>query len=1603
MKRLISMIMVIVMTLSLCTIPKTDVHAYGVTAAATNDYTTWKQTSSTWGNARPWPRASTPLFGDAGCWITSMAILLRHYNVVTDSNVKTFNPLICNNALMKAGVVDLAGDATGPQNISKAYAGISYAGSKGYSVSNVKNLYNSGYAIIVHETKGHYVAVRSVSGNTITVMDPGSRATTLSNSDSIQYFKVSKQTNVSLNINPTIKKTSMRVGDTCIVGGNVTSNGSAISSVTAGVYRNSNGSSCVNGIQATRNPNSYNYNLSYIDSAIHFEKITEGGTYYFVVKATLQNGTTKTAYKQFSVNGGTCSTPNISFSDVQGGKSLRIAGGGADTIRYSIKKNGKEINSGSASGSYSTTLNSEGTYSVSAYSSRSGYKNSGTRTSNTSIQKVEAPVITQSVTGNHIALNMTSKTSGAIIYYTTSGNTPTTGSNRYNGVVTVDSEKTVKAIAVKNGCINSDVSVSNVKLEEPEAPKGLTLTGESKVGTGEAVSVKWNSNIMASSYVATLYKDGKKVDSMNTTGTSASFILSNAGKYQIKVYAVNFVGNSAESSETVDIEAFAPSTVKFVDWDGKLIKSQEVAYGKDATLPEDLERKGYTFTGWENEDQIKNVKSDLTVTAKYKINIYSVKFYEASGKQVGSTQKVQYQGAATSPESELTDIPKGYIFAGWKVIESDKDSKGDYKAVDSDMKLQAVYYWENDDLPVLGEITSANWNATTGNYNIKVKLTNYPKQDTTALLRVSLMTKDGKMVKSSKEEVEISADKTIEKEVTLKYSGKAKIASAVVLGLDGDNLTGSAYSKEVKKEVTVQSDTVWSEWSDWTTSEQTTSDDTEVEKKTQYRYADKQTTTSSSSSMNGWTQYNSTSSWGNWGNWSGWGTASQTANDYKQVETRKEYRYYCFYCPVCGGREPLQGKSDCGKYTLTSSNWRETWSPVAYKDSKSGTYSYTKAKRYTTSLGDGARWNFSNGNLNSTGVGTKDSDSSAIVIRNAYRYRTRSKNTTYYFYKWNDWSNWGDTEYTSSDSRKVETRTLYRTRKKVPVYSDLAGTEETGTEYKISGKLTSVKADLKGKCATIMVYKGKNTDPKEDQIQYVGQTVIGENNSYSFSVIPKSDPTNISGDYTVCLGLEGSTGLVNVDVIQAPKATYTVKYVDSDGKVLSTQKVKEGDNAEVPESPQKDGQIFIGWNANAMNVQGDLTITAVYAPVQYTVAFVDSVNNTISFDTYKYGEKLTPPNISEVEGREFVGWDAVIDGKDTVKNNMVVNAVYKTQKFKVEFLDDSGKVINTQNVEYGQTAVLPPAIEVSGKQFLGWSTDKEWWNVTSDMQVKPILVYNQSVSAPTYYFEEFDDYVAVYFETETEDVDVYYTTDGTQPDRNSTKYDGEAVIIDNFDIDAESGGNENEVIQHLTANLKAIAVAKDQNDSEVQDIVYEGSRKFTIDDSDQTEPTEPTTTTEVKPTTTEEKPTTTETRPTTTTETKPTTETKNTCEINGHKWSYPWEITKEPTVFATGKREVYCVNCDKKKEQSIAKLKPTIKLSATKKTIKRKKSYTLTISKLARADAVKKVTVNNKKIVKIKKAGKNKYKITAKNKKGKVKITVTLTSKKKATCQIRVK
>ena len=131
-----------------------------------------------------------------------------------------------------------------------------------------------------------------------------------------------------------------------------------------------------------------------------------------------------------------------------------------------------------------------------------------------------------------------------------------------------------------------------------------------------------------------------------------------------------------------------------------------------------------------------------------------------------------------------------------------------------------------------------------------------------------------------------------------------------------------------------------------------------------------------------------------YGSWSSWSLVPSTSSNGQEVQTTTLYRYYYFYCPVCGGREPLQGRSDCHQYNLSLSDGVVGWFTTSYSDAASVPYSYAAYKRYTFALGDGQRWNFSTGNINDHAIGTRDTDSEAEVIRMGYR--TRSVTLNYY-------------------------------------------------------------------------------------------------------------------------------------------------------------------------------------------------------------------------------------------------------------------------------------------------------------------------------------------------------------------------------------------------------------------------------------------------------------------------------------------------------------------------------------------------------------------------------------------------------------------------------
>lgn len=72
---------------------------------------------------------------------------------------------------------------------------------------------------------------------------------------------------------------------------------------------------------------------------------------------------------------------------------------------------------------------------------------------------------------------------------------------------------------------------------------------------------------------------------------------------------------SSETSPSWNLPWEKTYTVTFKDYDGTVLKVQQVKHGKSAAAPADPSREYYTFAGWDKSFQ--RVKSDLIVTATY--------------------------------------------------------------------------------------------------------------------------------------------------------------------------------------------------------------------------------------------------------------------------------------------------------------------------------------------------------------------------------------------------------------------------------------------------------------------------------------------------------------------------------------------------------------------------------------------------------------------------------------------------------------------------------------------------------------------------------------------------------------------------------------------------------------------------------------------------------------------------------------------------------------------------------------------------------------------------------------------------------------------------
>ena len=137
--------------------------------------------------------------------------------------------------------------------------------------------------------------------------------------------------------------------------------------------------------------------------------------------------------------------------------------------------------------------------------------------------------------------------------------------------------------------------------------------------------------------------------------------------------------SKVKNGDTVYVKwAINKYTVTFKDGEKVLETFTNVTHGDTVTAPEVPKKDGKTFIKWDTD--FSKVTSDLTINAVYDVDTFTVTFKD--GEKVLETQTVEYEAAATAPDTARLSPPEGMHFAKW-----DKD----FSKVTESIEVSAVY------------------------------------------------------------------------------------------------------------------------------------------------------------------------------------------------------------------------------------------------------------------------------------------------------------------------------------------------------------------------------------------------------------------------------------------------------------------------------------------------------------------------------------------------------------------------------------------------------------------------------------------------------------------------------------------------------------------------------------------------------------------------------------------------------------------------------------------------------------------------------------------------------------------------------------------------
>lgn len=214
-------------------------------------------------------------------------------------------------------------------------------------------------------------------------------------------------------------------------------------------------------------------------------------------------------------------------------------------------------------------------------------------------------------------------------------------------------------------------------------------------------------------------------------------------------------------------------------------------------------------------------------------------------------------------------------------------------------------------------------------------------------------------------------------------------------------VTKNTTTKKTTSKKTTAGSKSWSSWVD-ELPKNVSSKNYDIETRKEYRYRTKETKTSSSSKLSGWTYDKKEETYSSWS--SNKTTDKKVTNsDTIKVVNSQVYHVYYHYKSYYDGINNADSiwVNSSSKYCEFETVWDMPAQNVADKGGK-------QMYGWIDGCGDGVKGWFKKKTY------TK------------YTYQERTKSITYYFYKYGNWSSWSTSKKSATDTIQVETRTVYR-------------------------------------------------------------------------------------------------------------------------------------------------------------------------------------------------------------------------------------------------------------------------------------------------------------------------------------------------------------------------------------------------------------------------------------------------------------------------------------------------------------------------------------------------------------------------------------------------